>query len=100
MNTIISKDKGTKRMAIHTKETQAWLREAGDTCWERGIGDRLSDRVVEAASQSVSEPGIDHEGEVGMKVRELFVMNGGELGAGWTSLAFFLKTTRVDHYPD
>ena len=48
MNTIISKDKGTKCMAINTKETQAWLREAGDTCWECGIGDRLSDHVVEA----------------------------------------------------
>ena len=41
MNTIISKDKGTKRMAINTKETQAWLREAGDTCWEHGISDQL-----------------------------------------------------------
>ena len=50
MNTIISKDKGTKGMATNTKETQAWVCEAGDTCWERRIGDWLLDRVVEAAS--------------------------------------------------
>ena len=45
MNTIISEDKGTKGMATNTKETQAWLCKAGDTCWEHGIGDRMSDRV-------------------------------------------------------
>ena len=45
MNTIISKDKGTKSVATNTKETQAWVHEAGDTCWDRGVGDRTSDRV-------------------------------------------------------
>ena len=55
---------------------------------------------MEVALRSVSELGIDREGEVGAEVCRLFAMNGGELGAGWTSLAFFLKTTRVDHYPD
>ena len=100
MNTIISEDKGTKRMATSTKETQAWLREARDTCWECGIGDRMSDRVDGSHIANVSEPGIDCEGDVGVEVRELFVMNGGELGAGWTLLAFFLKTTMVDRYPD
>ena len=72
MNTIISEDKGTKGMATNTKETQAWVREAGDMCWDRGVGDRTSDRVDGSRVANVSRLGNIRKGWLGGDVREAF----------------------------
>ena len=50
--------------------------------------------------QTISEPGIDHKGEVGVDVCKLFMELGDELQVGCTSLATFLRTTRVNCYPE
>ena len=100
MSTINSEDKGTKGMATNTKETQAWLREAGDTCWDRGVGDQMSDRVDGSRVAIVSRPGNIREGRLGEDVREMFAEDRDGQEVGGELLVVSPKATRVDCYPE
>ena len=66
------------------------------------VGMRSVDQTkwAEVASQTISEPRIDREGEVGVDICELFTELGDELQVGWTLLATFLRTTRVNRHPE
>ena len=94
MSTINSKHKGKGHGKEHGIRT---LRGR-----EHVVGTRLVDRTewAEVTLQTISEPGIDRKGEVGVDICELFAELGDELQVGWMSLPTFLRTTRVDCYPE
>ena len=74
--------------------------EEGNTCWDRGAGDRTSDRVDGSRVASVSQPGNIREGQLGEDVREMFAedRDGQEVGGELSVVS--PKATRVDCYPD
>ena len=107
--------KKTKELACHatrTKESHADAMkeglcsdvrvglEEGNMCWDRGVGDRTSDRVDGSRVVSVSRPGNIHEGRLGEDVRKMFAedRDGQEVGEELSVVS--PKATRVDCYPE